>query len=386
MILLALAACQRGGASAEVPSPTAGPSPAAREPAPTSPAQEAAPPTANPAETPASVYGPEDFPPGINPLTGLPVDDPAVLNRRPIVVKVSNESDEVRPQSGLSFADHVWMYQTEGWRQTRLAAIIYSQAPERVGSVRSARLIDSDHLVPMYDALLAISGASVDMYRVLMNSSWWDRVFREDPEHYYQVRLPDVPRPGTDYYHTLFAVPEHIWEGASERGLNQPPHLEGLRFDPAAPPGGSPTSEMVIDYPEWGPQQTWRYDRAGGRWLSWTEMQLEQEGREQTPDIDLLTGEQLAFDNVVIIWAEHYWAPDFAQVPGLGVEMVGEGEAVLLRDGQRYEVTWRRDDPEELIQFFDRSGGVIPFKPGRTWFHVASTETTGYPPAVRFAP
>ena len=35
---------------------------------------------------PSTFIGPDSYPPGINPLTGLTVADPSVLNRRPIDV------------------------------------------------------------------------------------------------------------------------------------------------------------------------------------------------------------------------------------------------------------------------------------------------------------
>jgi hypothetical protein len=46
----------------------------------------------------------------INPLTGLPAADPALLDRRPVMVKVSNFPRLGRPHAGLSFADIVFDY------------------------------------------------------------------------------------------------------------------------------------------------------------------------------------------------------------------------------------------------------------------------------------
>jgi hypothetical protein len=339
-------------------------------------------PTPGPSPTTPPAVGPVDYPPDVNPLTGLAVDDPAVLDRAPVIVKISNESDEVRPQSGLSFADHVWMYQTEGWRQTRFAAVFYSRAPEHAGSVRSARPID-EALLKMYDGLLVISGASKEMWGVILYSPWSERVFRDDASGHL-VRIPDVPRENTDYYHTLFAVPEVVWEHADERGVNDPPDLAGLRFDASPPEGGTPTAEMNIDYPDYGPLQTWRYDRATGRWLSWTEIQLDPVVRESTPDVDYLTGKQLAFDNVVMLWAEHFWAEGFVETPTADVNLEGEGDAVVLRDGMRYEVTWRRDDEEAMIGFYDANGEPFALKPGTTWFHTARLPTADFTPEVTF--
>lgn len=390
MLLLAgLAACR-----AEPPaSPTAT---ATVPPTPTVPAETASP-TPNQAATedatptPAGIYGPTGFPPDVNPLTGLPVDDPVTFDRRPLLIKVSNESQDVRPWSGLAFADHVWMYQMEGFAQTRFTAVIYSQMPERVGSVRSTRLIDIEHLVDMYGGILVTSGGSTNrhaggpprIHELLRAAPWTNRVVNADfgfgaP---YLVRIPDIPRPGVASWHTLFAVPAEIWRWAEEQGLNERQPLEGLAFDPSPPPGGQPTTQASVDYPGYGPKQTWTYNAASGRWESAT---------NDVPDGDTLLppGEPLAFDNVVVLYAPHYEA-DFiedepSQLYSVGVELTGEGKAVLLRDGQRYEVTWRRADRASMIQFFNAGGQMIPFKPGTTWFNVASSNI--FPPEVTFTP
>ena len=51
-------------------------------------------------------YGPnpDNFPKGINPLTGEPVIDPTLLQVPALLVSVSNFPVTARPQSGLSFA------------------------------------------------------------------------------------------------------------------------------------------------------------------------------------------------------------------------------------------------------------------------------------------
>ena len=50
-------------------------------------------PTMEPSPTPEPILeavGPFDFPENVNPLTGLVVSDPAILDRRPVLVKVAN--------------------------------------------------------------------------------------------------------------------------------------------------------------------------------------------------------------------------------------------------------------------------------------------------------
>lgn len=386
MLAALLAACQPS------PAPTTA-APSTREPTATQKPTATARPTEIPATetptptataTPVPVFGPDEYPEAVNPLTGLPVEDPAVLERAPLLIMVSNESPEVRPQSGVSYADHVWEYQMEGFRQTRWTAVIYSQTPERVGSVRSIRLINIDHLRLAYDGLLVISGASTGVYQVLQFEGFWDHVFREEQDRPHLVRIRDVPRPNTDFYHALFAVPEEVWRYAEERGVNQAPDLHGLAFSEALPDSGEPTTNAQVDFLEDGPIHRWAYDETTGRWLSFTTDQKAM--TEEAPDMDALTGEQLAFENVVILYAEHYLSDIIEAEPNLaspGVTLTGEGDAVLLRDGVRYEVTWQRD-ADDMLRLVDGSGEPVPLKPGRTWFMVVSSNM--YQPSVSFEP
>ncbi len=383
--LLALTAC--GGQ----PTATATPTPRLPTAIPLSPTPlvrldaTATPLPAGPQET---RYGPDNFPANVDPLTGLTVDDPSVLDRAPLLVKVSNETEDVRPQSGLSYADHVWMYQMEGWGQTRFTAVFYSRAPEFAGPVRSVRLIDTDNLLPMYDGLIVMSGCSVGMCTIIKYAPWIQRVFTDDGLGYL-VRKPGVPHDYTRGWETLYALPDQLWQAADKRQVNNKADLTGLVFDSTPPAGGTATTEMAIDYPGKGTKQTWRYDAASARWLSSQEMQNAADPQESA-DTDYLTGQQLAFDNVVIVYAEFYLAnfieDQTNQLLSIGPILTGSGAAVLLRDGQRYDITWKRDDPEKLLQFYGADGNLIAFKPGTTWFNVASVRQDQYPPAVTFSP
>lgn len=69
-----------------------------------------------------------DFPPGVSPLTGLPVSDPENLKLPAVLVSLSNFPPSVRPQTGLSFAPQVYeIYITEG--MTRLLTVFYGELP-----------------------------------------------------------------------------------------------------------------------------------------------------------------------------------------------------------------------------------------------------------------
>jgi len=95
-------------------------------------------PTASPLPTeglpqellPPVSYGPnqEDFPAGINPLTGLPAADPHLLKQPALLLSITHFPPQARPQAGLSFSPWVFEYLISSG-STRFAAIMYGQTP-----------------------------------------------------------------------------------------------------------------------------------------------------------------------------------------------------------------------------------------------------------------
>ncbi len=78
----------------------------------------------------------DQFPPGYNPLTGLPVADPETLSLPALLISLSHFPPTVRPQTGLSFAAQVYeIYITEG--MTRFLAVFYGDFPRTIPNLSS---------------------------------------------------------------------------------------------------------------------------------------------------------------------------------------------------------------------------------------------------------
>ena len=101
------------------------------------------------------------------PFTGLQVSDPAILNRRPVMVKVSNFPREGRPHAGLSYADIVFDYYT-GEGANRFLALFYGQDSVQAGPIRSGRLIDR-WLVGMYKGIIGMEYADPRVYNKIID-------------------------------------------------------------------------------------------------------------------------------------------------------------------------------------------------------------------------
>ncbi len=342
-------------ATATLPPPPTVAAPATATPVPTA--------TANPA---ISLLTAEDFGDKYNPLTGEEVEDTAVLQRRPIAFKVPNAPPRsVRPQSGLNQADIIYEHITEAL-VTRFTVIVYGQDPETVGPLRSARLIDAE-LPAMYDAALASSGAGIGVSRKLFGSDFARRILRTTAEGYY--RTGDTTKA---LEHTLYARPDGLREALAEIDENNPPNFTGQRmtFTSVPPAGGTPASTIEINYRE--ETVTWEYN---------PETNFYYRLADGEPHLDGNTDEQVRTRNVVVVFANHQNDVSICeQVNAAGeclllsveIQLWGQGRAIIFRDGQQFDGTWKREGRYDMLTFYDQNGNPLPLQIGNSWMQVMS--------------
>jgi len=351
--------------------------------------------TATPAPI-ADAIGPYEFAPNINPLMGLSVDDPETLNRRPIIVKISNSPALVRPQSGIGQADIVWEHYTEAG-VTRFSALFYSQAPQRVGSIRSARLIDYE-LVPMYHGILAFSGASIGVDKKIYGSEAVKPLLcqeREDLEQCYaeaDAHAPGIVPPSDfadraykgvlygrpTYYrdeeipvpHNMFVSVKALWDLATADGVNQRPDLVGMAFHPDPPPdpAGSGVYAQI------------RYETTLVEWHYEPESQLYYRSSDSLPHYDANLDQQVTANNVVVAYTGHYLTDIVESGWGENIHWSVQntiwpaGDAILFRDGLRYAGHWVRPTRTDLMGFRTYDGELLYLKPGNTWVQLVRLE------------
>ena len=88
-----------------------------------------------------------DFPPGINPLTGLPVTDPSLLNLPAILISIPNFPVSARPQAGLSFAP--WTFEIYiGYGESRFLSAFYGEEPQVIPDLNGSCKVRTDPFVP----------------------------------------------------------------------------------------------------------------------------------------------------------------------------------------------------------------------------------------------
>ncbi len=371
MLVLLASACKPSPAPVNTSSPTIA-APASDTPRPTftQPTATATlvPPTATSpaADTPTpQPYGPDNFPADIDPLTGLQVSDPALLNRRPLSVKVQMIPRGERPPWGVTLADLVYdFYQNNG--ATRFNAIFYGNNADQVGPIRSARLLDIS-IVRMYKAVFAFGGADQRILNRFYSTEFADRLIVEGSHN-----CPPMCRIEPNSFNYLVTNTGELSKYASSLGIeNERQDLNGMRFDTQVPQGGQDIDTIYVRF-NFSDYNRWDYDPVSGSYLRFQDADNDENGKGETyaPLMDRLNNQQIAANNVVVLFAPHSFVVRSSSTEIVDITLSGSGEAYAFRDSQAYQVKWNRPSPDAVLSLTFPDGTIYSFKPGNTWFQV----------------
>jgi hypothetical protein len=301
----------------------------------------------------------------LNPLTGQPCQDLALLNLPPALVSVSNFPVTARPQAGLSFSPYVFeIYIGEG--MTRFLALFYCSFPPEtvsgdntIGPIRSGRL-PYESLRKLYNGFLIMASASGEVSTQLGGST---NVFGSD---------------AGDINSALIDVSK--LKGIAERQTyTEPPNLSGNLFKPEPPQDSLDASKLWVFYNYYN-QVMWTYDAAKGAYLR---AQDKADGSGAfLQSTDRLTGEPLAFENVIVFYAEHEVLNSEGTLIDVNL-LYTLGKAYLFRDGQMVPVRWSTMNEEyekttgklRPLRFVDAQGKPVPLKPGSVWVEFVHLST-----------
>ena len=163
----------------------------------------------------------------------------------------------------------------------------------------------------------------------------------------------------------------------AEESLNprQPVNYSGNLFADEAPTGGQPANTIKVFYHSYT-QSAWHYDPVSGTYLRWTDL-ADGTGR-LIPATDRLTGRQMAFENVIVVFAQHNrYRHNQLEVD---FRLGQKHPAYLFRDGQAFKILWSTENREwekttglvRPMHFTDPQGNLVPLRPGRTWIHIVT--------------
>ncbi len=285
------------------------------------------------------------------------MEEPEKALRRPLIVKIGND-ERSRPQSGLHKADIVVEHLAEGGI-TRFDGVYLCQDFEKIGPVRSARLIDI-RLAYLFDGIFAHAGASPGVLWVLNNETNFARLDETRGDPGFQRG------PASNWPYNTFTSTSVLWQIAQEQGWQRPMRVPPLPFGPLEPTTEvEEINEITIPYFS-NNRPSWSWDEEAERYLRFI---------NGTPHLEATTGDQISAANVIVIWAEHKVAvphiiEDENMQLSIDINLNDEGKAMVLRDGYLIPAHWVWAGTGNMLSFFDEAGNPLPLAVGNSWIEV----------------
>jgi hypothetical protein len=289
-----------------------------------------------------------------------------------------------RPQSGINRADIIYETRVEGG-ETRCNVLWHSDIPDDVGNVRSARLSDL-WIVPQYNGLFMYAGGNDEYYAGVPLYIAQDMSYHIAVDLYYRTKDRVAP-------HNLYLALGDAYKAAKALGYpTTTDHVKGLYFGDPATNGSESTPVAAVTTSDDAVSATdpaaadpalngksitityANYSAAHWDWDPARQVYLRTQGGKIHKDAE--TGEQVFTTNVVLIFAQYAQRPalDPAGSPTWDINLGGSGKAIICKDGQAIEGTWKADRNTPPV-FIGADGQQIPLNPGRTWVEVPAQDT-----------
>lgn len=308
-----------------------------------------------------------------NPLTGMEASSPSRLTQRPVLVKLANWPQSLRPLVGINPADIVFEYYI-GHQMNHLAALYYGSDSQQAGPLAPARNLDLQ-LAEVYQSNLVIASAPEPLGTTLRRNLAGRVAFRGDLS--YPAFYTEPLSLGGNTVVDTTAVRLGL---AKQEGLPFVPNLEGMHFDAALPPNGETGIELCYSYADFSVMQ-WHYNPDTGFYELWQDWQNTAGNYELAPSSDR-EGTPVRTDNLVVLFGKYleYSEKEY----DYQLVQASPQQALIFRDGQLFYAQWQVPGPLSPIVFTDLNGQPFALKPGRSWIVLSSfnTRTTSLPDGV----
>lgn len=316
--------------------------------------------------------------------------------RRPITAIIEN-SEEARPQSGLSRADVVYEAVAEGG-VTRFLAVFYCGAAAedvKIAPLRSARIYFVNWAAgygksPIF---LHIGGANnfcntcpggvklrgqvareVDAYAALDKLGWRAGQYGNDFDGGYNIGYPVIVRnqyrltqEPAKWEHSVEVSLDLAYQEAKKRNFefkdkdnvswNQ--NFKEWRFSEGKASPSSQASDISFSFWNNKPDYDieWKYDSSANVYKRFNGGKAHIDWEFDKP--------QITASNLVIMFVKEKGPVD-SEVH-MFYENIGQGEALIFQNGEKIEATWKKVSQLDREVFYDKNGKEISFVEGNIW-------------------
>ncbi|RJQ80403.1 DUF3048 domain-containing protein [Pseudonocardiaceae bacterium YIM PH 21723] len=262
-----------------------------------------------------------------------------------LVMKIDN-SKAARPQTGIAAADLMYVEPVEGGL-SRLMAVYWTNTPQVVGPVRSARESDINLLQQFGRPALGFSGGAPEVLNALGQADI--SLVNKVAGGY--VRHGDRPAP-----HNLYADPAKLLQAADANS-----HPPALARGSVRPDGVSTAS---FDTKVAATPITVTWDDTRSRWMI---------AMDGAPLLDTAGGQASAGTVIVQqVRITDSAVHDVAGVPSPIADTTGGGKATVLRDRMRFDGNWTWNADRRITEFSTDDREPIPLaESGPVWILLA---------------
>lgn len=284
---------------------------------------------------------------------------PELASARPYAVMIENHPD-ARPQAGLAVAPLVYEALTEGDITRFVAFFDSATSTEFIGPVRSARPYMID-IAAEWGGLYAHSGgspAALDQLQTTTAVQDLNEFYSTNTKYFWR-------RPGHIPPHNLYTSVERLMQAADAYQTSTTTTSTLLWvYKDEAPLEGRPTTSVSILIPYSkapGSQVLWRYNREDNSYERW------QNNQPHTDENKLV----IQTKNIII---QRVTTAVLDQVGRRSVRLIGEGDAVIFRDGASQTAHWKRPAISDRTRWYDDQGNEIALNRGTTWVEIVPVE------------
>jgi hypothetical protein len=237
-----------------------------------------------------------------------------------------------------------------------------TELPEaKVGPVRSGRLVYADIAAFLPDSCLIYAFASPEVLEQLPICAF---VTHDTQGGGYMLDINEMTQLARD----------------SKQADKEIDYASNI-YESEPPEGGAPASRLNVFIASLN-QSAWIYNPLYESWWRYVDDVDPQTAGILHPEIDRLTGRQLHFENVIVLFAHH----DVISPTNLDIHLEQDwvGDALLFRDGRMYKIRWStvasdqelqtgRRKPIQFLSLDETTSFLL--KPGHTWILVVTPET-----------
>ena len=308
----------------------------------------------------------------VNPFTGIQDMDPANVGKRSVTVSINNHL-EALPSRGLSFADAVYEFETEGG-QTRLLALYadIAKIPE-VGSLRSARIIACDlsggtdsifvHYgenarVPYFLDENGIDDIDGNIYSAGVMKSENGQITLGAGKYFWRDATWRSQRA---LEHTAVTNGTQILRAISDLKIpieGETPSLFNFTATPSvALASGSACNQIVIFFSNNNDDSTFTYN---------PDIKMYTKSEYGDPQIDESTGGQITVKNVFVLYANIKPHGDTT----IDAYLTEGGTGYYISEGKMIEINWTKDSHTSPIKVFTKDGSPVDVNAGKSYINV----------------